>query len=125
MFQVALGHRLKIRTAIHSQFASVLDLLSEGEIQGLDNGLKSVFLDNTPVVSSSGANNFSQVTRLSLRLAPKRRHTLLPLKALSLKKVSTLRQQHQRPVTRSITDTNVDRVRVTIQLPSVCKINQR
>ena len=36
------------------QFASVLDLLSEGEIEGLDDGNKSVFLDNTPIQNPSG-----------------------------------------------------------------------
>jgi predicted phage tail protein len=33
--------------SIHS-LPTVLDLLSEGEIQGLDDGLKSVFLDRHP-----------------------------------------------------------------------------
>jgi predicted phage tail protein len=31
-----------------SQYITVVDLLSEGEIQGLKNGLQSIFLDNTP-----------------------------------------------------------------------------
>ena len=41
------------------QFANVLDLISEGEIQGLDDGNKSIFLDNTPVQNADGSNNFS------------------------------------------------------------------
>ena len=36
------------------QFATVLDLLSEGEIQGLDDGLKSIFLDGTPLKNAAG-----------------------------------------------------------------------
>lgn len=43
------------------QYASVLDLISEGEIQGLDTGdEKSVFLDNTPVKDDSGNKNFEK-----------------------------------------------------------------
>ena len=31
------------------QFANVLDLISEGEIEGLDDGNKSIFFDGTPL----------------------------------------------------------------------------
>ena len=41
------------------QFANVLDLVSEGEIQGLDDGYKSIFLDNTPVQNADGTDYFS------------------------------------------------------------------
>ena len=44
------------------QFANVLDLISEGEIQGLDDGNKSIFLDDTPVQNADGTNNFSGYT---------------------------------------------------------------
>ena len=44
------------------QFANVLDLISEGEIEGLDDGNKSIFLDNTPVQNADDTNNFSGYT---------------------------------------------------------------
>ena len=44
------------------QFANVLDLISEGEIEGLDNGNKSIFLDGTPVEGASGDDNFKGFT---------------------------------------------------------------
>ena len=44
------------------QFANVLDLISEGEIQGLEDGNKSIFLDDTPVQNPDGTNNFSGYT---------------------------------------------------------------
>ena len=40
------------------QMANVVDLVSEGEIQGLDDGFKSIFLDGTPVQDANGNNNF-------------------------------------------------------------------
>ena len=40
------------------QFANVLDLLCEGEIQGLDDGGRSIFLDDTPVQNTDGSFNF-------------------------------------------------------------------
>ena len=44
------------------QFAKVLDLISEGEIQGLVDGAKSIFLNNTPLQSADGSFNFKDVT---------------------------------------------------------------
>ena len=38
------------------QSAVIYDLLSEGEIYGLDNGLASIFLDGTPLVDSGNWN---------------------------------------------------------------------
>ena len=46
-------------TLFSSAKGKVIDLISEGEIGGLLNGKKSVFLDNTPLQNSSGVDNFS------------------------------------------------------------------
>ena len=36
------------------QMANVVDLVSEGEVQGLDDGFKSIYLDGTPIQDSNG-----------------------------------------------------------------------
>jgi len=43
-------------------YAKVLDLVSEGEIQGLANGLRSVYFDKTPLQNADGSFNFNDVT---------------------------------------------------------------
>jgi predicted phage tail protein len=49
--------------SLHSiSYARVLDLVSEGEILGLAEGLQSVFLDDTPVQNADGTSNFTGVT---------------------------------------------------------------
>ena len=100
------------------QFATVLDLLSEGEIQGLDNGLKSVFLDNTPVVSSSGANNFTGYTT-EFKTGTQAQTYIAGTQGIESETGVNVEATASTPVTRSITDTDVDRVRVTIQLPAL------
>ncbi|PQV50962.1 host specificity protein J [Paraburkholderia sp. BL21I4N1] len=46
--------------SLHSiAYAKVLDVISEGPIAGLANGLQSVFLDGTPIQNSDGSTNFS------------------------------------------------------------------
>jgi len=42
--------------------ARVLDLLSEGEIEGLADGYKSIYFDDTPLQNSKGENNFTGYT---------------------------------------------------------------
>ena len=43
-------------------YARVVDLISEGEIEGLVDGLQSVYLDDTPIQNADGTTNFSGVT---------------------------------------------------------------
>ena len=100
------------------QFATVLDLLSEGEIQGLDNGLKSVFLDSTPVVSSSGADNFTGYTT-EFKTGTQGQAYIAATQGIVSPTGVNVEATASTPVTRSITDTDVDRVRVTIQLPAL------
>src|SRR5206468_8987279 len=42
--------------------ARVLDLISEGEIRGLVDGNKSIFLDDTPIENADGTKNFQGVS---------------------------------------------------------------
>ena len=43
------------------QYANVIDLISEGEIEGLVDGNKSIFLNNTQLESATGDFNFEDV----------------------------------------------------------------
>lgn len=42
-------------------YARILDLISEGEIAGLVDGLKSIYLDETPLMNADGTLNFKNV----------------------------------------------------------------
>ena len=48
-------------TLFSSAKAKIVDLISEGEISGLINGKKSVFINNTPLEDGTGEDNFSGV----------------------------------------------------------------
>lgn len=48
--------------SLHSvAYARVLDLVSEGEIAGLVNGLQSIYLEGTPLANADGTLNFQNV----------------------------------------------------------------
>ncbi len=104
------------------QFANVLDLLSEGEIQGLDDGNKSIFLGGTPVEDLGGNDNFSGFT-IATRNGTQSQ-TYIPGVFANVENETAVGVNftNSSPITRQIADSNVDRVRVTIQIPALQNI---
>ena len=101
------------------QYANVLDLLSEGEIAGLDNGYNSIYLDGTPVQGTSGADNFTGYT-IATRNGTQAQSAITNLSSgTESEKAVNVEVRNDTPVTRSITDDDVDRVRVTVQVPAM------
>ena len=100
------------------QYASVIDLISEGEIQGLKNGHKSIYINNTPLQNSDGSYNFQNVsvytTNGTQTQAP------IPISSSIENEVPVgTTVLFGLPVTKSITKPNVDAVRVTISVPQL------
>ena len=101
------------------QFANVLDLISEGEIGGLEDGNKSIFLDDTPVQAADGTDNFEGfrvVTRVGTQ---GQTHLAGPFNTTERETSVGVEVTQDTSVTRSITDTDVDRLRVTLTIPSL------
>jgi predicted phage tail protein len=46
------------------QYANVIDLISEGEIEGLADGFKSIYLNNTVLQNPDNSYNFQDVNDL-------------------------------------------------------------
>jgi predicted phage tail protein len=99
------------------QYGSVLDLLSEGEIEGIEGGAKGIYLDGTPIQSSAGADNFSGYT-LVTRNGTQAQTYIPNTNGTELEKGVNVEASFTAAVTRTITDVDVDRVRVTVQMPA-------
>jgi predicted phage tail protein len=104
------------------QYANVIDLISEGEIEGLADGLKSVFLNNTVLQNPDGSYNFQDVTIYTRNGT--QNQTYIPLgggiedeKPVGITVVKAV------PQVRTITDVDVDAVRITIAIPSLQRID--
>jgi hypothetical protein len=101
-----------------TQYAKVLDLISEGEIQGLKDGAKSIFLDNTPLQNADGSYNFQNVT-VETRNGTQNQN-FIPLAAdIEDEKPVGVQVQQATPIVRSITDSNVNAARVSITVPQL------
>lgn len=49
-------------TSRSKQLIKIVEVISEGEVAGLADGMKSVYLDNTPVQNKNGSFNFRNVS---------------------------------------------------------------
>lgn len=104
------------------QYATVIDLISEGEIEGLVDGDRSIYLNNTPLQNDDGSYNFEGVT-VEFRTGTQSQ-AYIPLAAgVEDVKPVGLTVTKDVPVVRTIDDMNVDAVRVTIAVPALQKIN--
>jgi len=101
------------------QFANVLDLISEGEIGGLEDGNKSIFLDDTPVQAADGTNNFEGFTIVTRVGTQAQTHLPGPFNTTERETAVGVEVTQDSSVTRTITDTDVDRLRVTLTIPSL------
>ena len=104
-------------------FARVLDLIGEGEIEGLEDGAKSIFLNNTPLQAADGTFNFKDVT-FEARTGTSNQTTIPITRDIATTKgtgFSTVPQASPKII--QITDSNVDAVSVQITVPQLQKLS--
>ena len=106
-----------------TQYANVLDLISEGEIEGLVDGNKSIFLDNTPLQNPDNSYNFQNVN-VERRTGTQLQSKLSLIDGVSNEVPVGVAVDFGTPVTRQITDTNVDAVRITLSFPQLTRIEK-
>ena len=101
------------------QFARVVDLISEGEIEGLVDGYKSIYLDGTPVQSADGTMNFSGIT-FDSRNGTQSQSYMPGFGTVEAEFPVSSEVKYGVPVPRSISSNpNINAVRVTIGIPSL------
>ena len=100
------------------QFASVLDLISEGEIQGIEDGVQGIYLDGTPVQSSSGTDNFTGYTVVT-RTGTQAQSYISSTNGIESEQAVSVEITAAASVTRQISDSDVDRARITVQVPAL------
>ena len=104
------------------QFANALDLISEGEIEGLDDGNKSIYFDGTPLQAADGSYNFADYTVVTRTGTQGQSYIPGVFSNVESETSVGVEVTNATPVVRQITDDDVDRVRVTIQIPSLQRI---
>lgn len=106
------------------QYVSILDLVSEGEIEGLANGLQSIYFDDTPLQNPDGSFNFKDVQIVTRNGTQAQAYIPGTVGTESEKGVGVIVAQAT-PIVRTITDTNVDAARITINIPALRRVNSQ
>ena len=105
-------------TSRSKQLVKIVEVISDGEIEGLADGMKSVYFDNTPVQNKDGSYNFNNV-QLEGRVGSQTQDVIAGFNT-SEKEVSVGTQVRKNlPITRTITDSKVSRLRLTIGVQSL------
>lgn len=100
-------------------YLRIVDLLCEGEIEGLVDGLGSVYFDQTPVLNADGSNNFPGVT-IDTRNGTQDQSYIDGFSSVE-NEVSVgvqLRYGSSGAIVRTIADPNVNRVRLRFNTPA-------
>lgn len=103
-------------------YAKIVEVLCEGEIEGLVNGAQSIYLDNVPLQNSDGTFNYDDVVIETREGTLAQNVTKIGGTTESTISIGTEIKQAI-PVLHTISNADVDRARVSIRLPSLTKQN--
>jgi predicted phage tail protein len=107
-----------------TQYAQLIDLISEGEIQGLKDGLKSIFINNTPLQNADNSLNFQDIEVYTQNGTQDQ--AAIPLASAVENEVAVgVDLLSGLPIIRSITDPNVDAARITISVPQLQRFTSK
>lgn len=109
--------------SLHSiSYAKVLDLVSEGEIAGLVNGLQSVFLDGTPIMNPDGTQNFQNVS-LAYRLGTQDQDHIPGFPSVDNETGVGVELKAATPWVHAITNTDLSAIRIRLSVPALSQAN--
>ncbi|OPB33526.1 host specificity protein J [Pseudomonas fluorescens] len=103
-------------------YARILDLVSEGEIVGLKNDKRSVFLDETPLANADGSLNFSGVT-LDTRNGSQDQSHIPGFPAVENESPVSIELRSDQPWTKSYSNLQLSAVRVRLAVTRLSQTN--
>jgi predicted phage tail protein len=105
-------------TLLSIQYAKVLDLISEGEIGGLVDGLRSIYLNDTPIQNQDGTFNFTNVV-MDSRVGTQAQAYMAGFNGAEAETTVGTEVTNATSVTRSISNVNDTALRITLGFPQM------
>ena len=99
-----------------TQIADIIDVISEGECEGLIGGPKGVFLDGVPLQNADDSFNFTGVD-LAWTAGTQGQAALPGIDSVRNEVAVNVAVTQTTPVVRTITSPSVDKCQVTISVP--------
>lgn len=102
--------------------AKLIDVIAEGEIVGLVDGYKSIYLDSTPLQSADGSMNFKGFT-VQTRVGTQAQDHVPGFPASENEVAVGVQVTKAVPIVRTITNNSIDAIRVRISIPQLTQQN--
>lgn len=102
-------------------YARVLDLVCEGEIEGLTDGLQSIYLNETPLQNPNGTFNFNN-TSVNFVPGTQAQDPIPGFPATENEIAVSTELTKENPLVRTINNSDVDFVRVRVSVPTLTKL---
>lgn len=96
----------------------ILDLISEGQIGGLVDGAKSVYLNDVPLQNESGSYNYENVELKEVTGTP-HQDVIEGWDSATIPQNVNIEVKHGFPVTQAITQPNIDKIRCSLSIPAL------
>lgn len=100
------------------QIMEFVEVISEGEIYGLVDDMKSVYLDKTPIVNPDGTFNFKNIILKGV-VGTQDQDVLAGFSSAQREVAVGTEVKKDKPITRRITDKNITNLRVTVGVKSL------
>lgn len=101
-------------------YAKILTLVAEGEIRGLVDGYKSIYLNNTPLQSADGSFNFQNVT-VDFRSGTQDQTYIPGFPSVENEVSVGVELRSDSPVVRSVIGSDLSAIRVRLAVPILQK----
>ena len=102
------------------QLVKIVEAISEGEVYGLADGMKSIYFDKTPVQNKDGSYNFKNV-QVEGRVGGQVQDLMAGFNTSEKEVGVGALVKKNLPLTRTVTDSKVSRLRLTIGVQSLFK----
>ena len=102
------------------QLVKIVEVISEGEVYGLADGMKSIYFDKTPVQNKDGSYNFKNV-QVEGRVGGQVQDLMAGFNTSEKEVGVGALVKKNLPLTRTVTDSKVSRLRLTIGVQSLFK----
>lgn len=101
-------------------YAKILDLVSEGEIVGLVDGMRSIFLDETPLANANGSLNFGGVT-VDVRTGSQHQTYIPGFPSVESEIAVGVELRFDSPWVRSVNNLELSAVRIRMSVPRLAQ----
>jgi predicted phage tail protein len=104
------------------QYARVINLLCEGEIEGIVGNAQGIYVDDTPLANADGSWNFNGAA-IEWRTGTASQAPISGFSATESESTVGVTVTAANPVTRSITNPNITAIRVTLGFPQMTSLD--